>query len=121
MARIQGFDSALLIFQIIAVQSIHYLSLSIITPIILKLFSNYDDAQALSYEFGHFPPLSVGLILDWREMSHSFHYDQTDWQGLWYGGGKVGYSSDVYEWNGEHSRRRGWLLAISWVLACFVE
>ncbi|EIM21883.1 hypothetical protein E3Q22_02429 [Wallemia mellicola] len=116
MAKAQKFDAALLIFQIVAVQSIHYLALSIITPTLLTLFAN---EEGLRYEWGS-PPLSVGLILDWRELANWEHHEAV-WQGLWIKGKQSGYSDDIYEWDGNHNRRRGWLLAISWVLACFID
>ncbi|TIA82921.1 hypothetical protein E3P81_01261 [Wallemia ichthyophaga] len=117
MSKVNKFDAALLVFQIIAVQSIHYLSLSIITPLLLHLFGN---DEALRYEWGSSPPCSIGLILDWRELANWDHGEPV-WQGLWIQGIQRGRSANIYEWDGSHNRSRGWVLAICWVFACFVD
>ncbi|KAG7443983.1 uncharacterized protein BT62DRAFT_981884 [Guyanagaster necrorhizus] len=58
-----NWDPLLLISQIVSMQTLHYLTLSLFTPPLLTLFA---DPQALEYTGG---PSNVGMIMDWREMS----------------------------------------------------
>lgn len=51
--------------QIVALQCLHYLSMSIILPFLLHLFS---EQTLLSYEGG---ATSVSLLMDWREFTGS--------------------------------------------------
>ncbi|MBW0465576.1 hypothetical protein O181_005291 [Austropuccinia psidii MF-1] len=61
--RIQGWDPILIIVQILAIQALHYLTLSVITPPLLALFA---QPLPLDYEGG---PANVAMIMDWREMA----------------------------------------------------
>ncbi|KAH9815293.1 integral membrane protein S linking to the trans Golgi network-domain-containing protein [Melampsora americana] len=82
--RIQGWDPILIITQILALQSLHYLTLSILIPPLLTLFAK---PIPLEYEGG---PTNVGMIMDWRQMvgygtlHHSSHK-----LGGWAGYGKL--------------------------------
>ncbi|KAI8443195.1 hypothetical protein BY996DRAFT_6428060 [Phakopsora pachyrhizi] len=60
--RIQGWDPILIIAQILAIQSLHYLILSLLTPPMLQLLSS---PFPLDFEGG---PSSLAMIMDWREM-----------------------------------------------------
>lgn len=59
--RVQGWDPVLIISQIVSLQALHYLSLSLLLPPLLSLFAS---PTLLSYEGG---PSSVSMIIDWRE------------------------------------------------------
>ncbi|POW14076.1 hypothetical protein PSHT_07548 [Puccinia striiformis] len=85
--RIQGWDPILIISQILAIQALHYLILSIITPPMLRIFAK---PGPLEYEGGAF---NVAMIIDWRAMSGSStlhlpttHLQKTD---TWNGFGKL--------------------------------
>jgi len=58
------FDPWLIISQIVSIQSLHYITLSLILPPLLVLFT---DPIPLSYHHGG--PATVGMIMDWREMA----------------------------------------------------
>lgn len=61
--RIQGWDPVLIISQILAIQALHYVILSIITPPMLKVFAK---PGPLEYEGGS---KNVAMIIDWRAMA----------------------------------------------------
>ncbi|KAI5455077.1 hypothetical protein NCC49_002349 [Naganishia albida] len=63
MRRIQGWDPILIISQIISLQTIHYLVLSLLIPPVLQASTN---PQALEYAGG---PRVTSYILDWREIA----------------------------------------------------
>ncbi|KAK0202347.1 integral membrane protein S linking to the trans Golgi network-domain-containing protein [Desarmillaria ectypa] len=63
-ASSSNWDPLLLISQIVSMQTLHYLTLSLIVPPLLSLFA---DPKALEYHGGG---ASVGMIMDWREMSY---------------------------------------------------
>ncbi|KAG0151886.1 hypothetical protein CROQUDRAFT_56331 [Cronartium quercuum f. sp. fusiforme G11] len=60
--RIQGWDPILIIAQIVALQALHYLTLSVLIPPLLIVFAK---PTPLEYEGG---PANVAMIMDWREM-----------------------------------------------------
>ncbi|CAH7671398.1 hypothetical protein PPACK8108_LOCUS6172 [Phakopsora pachyrhizi] len=60
--RIHGWDPILIIAQILVIQSLHYLILSLLKPPILRLFSS---PLPLEHEGG---PSNLAMIMDWREM-----------------------------------------------------
>ncbi|KAA1067787.1 hypothetical protein PGT21_016946 [Puccinia graminis f. sp. tritici] len=75
--RIQGWDPVLIISQILAIQALHYLLLSLITPPLLRAFARPDQ---LELEGGS---QNVAMIIDWRAMSgattlHSPHAHRLD-------------------------------------------
>jgi hypothetical protein len=63
MRRIQGWDPVLIISQIISLQTIHYLVLSLLIPPVLQWTTN---PQALEYAGG---PRVTAYVLDWREIA----------------------------------------------------
>lgn len=63
MRRIQGWDPLLIISQIISLQTIHYLALSLLIPPVLQWTT---DPQALAYAGG---PRVTSYALDWREIA----------------------------------------------------
>lgn len=60
--RIQGWDPILIISQILAIQALHYILLSILIPPLLYLFAH---PVPLEYEGGS---RNVAMIIDWRAM-----------------------------------------------------
>lgn len=127
--------------QIIALQSLHYLVLSLLTPPVLSTFS-----PSLTYLEHQGGPATVSVVMDWREMASrptfsapvgsSGHGEKEDghdrtWMelfgGAWSGGRKVSGDEDdknsedwIGGWDGRIDRRRGWLLAGCWAVAsCF--
>ncbi|PBK99995.1 hypothetical protein ARMGADRAFT_918814 [Armillaria gallica] len=58
-----NWDPLLLISQIVSMQTLHYLTLSLLVPPLLDLFA---EPKALEYHGG---ASSVGMIMDWRQMA----------------------------------------------------
>ncbi|KAL7424683.1 hypothetical protein Q5752_000367 [Cryptotrichosporon argae] len=148
--RVQGWDPVLIISQIICLQTIHYLSLSLLVPPLLTIASS----ATLTYSGG---PSTVAHILDWRELAARPTVSSASFLGLgaagagggaaagwrklrgaWAGGKKVG---DVAEaegigagvkaqtdadedgelWDFGVDDRRGWLLGAAWIAATAVD
>jgi hypothetical protein len=140
----------LLFVQIISLQTLHYLTLSIITP---PLLAGLTSPSLLTYSGG---PSTVSHILDWREMagrptisSSSFsHLSATldsaadGWRklrGAWAGGKQVGtvegeegigvgqkagvgVDEEMEEvWDFGVDDRRGWLIGLAWLAASAIE
>lgn len=61
--RIQGWDPILIVAQIVAVQTLHYLTLALLVPPLLSIFA---DPVALDFEGG---AANIAMIMDWREMA----------------------------------------------------
>lgn len=61
--RVQGWDPILIVAQIVVIQTIHYLTLALVVPPLLSIFS---DPLALEYEGGS---ANIAMIMDWREMA----------------------------------------------------
>ncbi|EGF98192.1 uncharacterized protein MELLADRAFT_96110 [Melampsora larici-populina 98AG31] len=82
--RIQGWDPILIITQILLLQSLHYLTLSILIPPLLTIFAK---PIPLEYEGG---PANVGMIMDWREMvGYGTLHHSSNRLGGWAGYGKL--------------------------------
>ncbi|ORX35216.1 integral membrane protein S linking to the trans Golgi network-domain-containing protein [Kockovaella imperatae] len=145
--RVQGWDPVLLICQIISLQAIHYLSLSILVP---PLLQSLTSPSVLAYSGG---PSTISHVLDWREMaarptvtSKSFSgldlaSAANGWRklrGAWSGGKQVGQviegdgigggdkpSQSAEEedevWDFGVDDRRGWLLGLSWLIASAID
>ncbi|ESK83252.1 hypothetical protein Moror_15081 [Moniliophthora roreri MCA 2997] len=116
-------DPILLIFQIISLQSLHYLVLCILTPPLLSLFA---DQPSLVYEGG---AASVGMIMDWREMVgratvrgiyNAEKFGSYAYTWAWSGGKIVGFTWREAELKGGDPIR-GWIIAGCWVIACAVD
>ncbi|KZT56827.1 hypothetical protein CALCODRAFT_302704 [Calocera cornea HHB12733] len=61
--RLQGTDAVLLAAQIVLLQTLHYLTLALLLPLLLSFLT---DARYLEYLGGS---ATVGMILDWRELA----------------------------------------------------
>ncbi|KZS94756.1 hypothetical protein SISNIDRAFT_473800 [Sistotremastrum niveocremeum HHB9708] len=116
--RISGWDPVLLISQIVTLQTLHYLTLSIITPPILYLFANRDT---LLHEGGAW---SVGMVMDWREMAGRTTFEhQRGWtpfeDPLNPGASKLTEpNTDPFK---VVDPIRGWIIAACWLVASFVD
>ncbi|KAI6149622.1 integral membrane protein S linking to the trans Golgi network-domain-containing protein [Pisolithus tinctorius] len=116
-----SWDPALLISQIISMQTLHYLVLSVLIPPLLSLFA---EPSSLLYEGG---AANVGMIMDWREMAGKPTVrgmpGEERWRsyyGAWSGGRRVGggwEDSGI----GRIDPTRGWVIAISWMIACTAD
>ncbi|WWC88085.1 uncharacterized protein L201_002989 [Kwoniella dendrophila CBS 6074] len=146
--RVQGWDPVMIICQIITLQTIHYITLSILIPPILTSFTN---PILLSYSGG---PSTVSHILDWRELSSKPTISKDAFPGIeglrklrgaWAGGKEIGsvpVSSendndenddsivevqvdrenkyDEY-WEYGVDRKRGWVLGGIWLLTFGID
>ncbi|EGN97068.1 hypothetical protein SERLA73DRAFT_185347 [Serpula lacrymans var. lacrymans S7.3] len=113
-----SWDPVLLISQIVSMQTLHYLTLSLIIPPCLAMFA---EKSLLIYEGG---PANVGMVMDWREMAGLPTVPITPGQGRWnqYTGAwsmgkKVGSGWQEGQWDGTTDPKRGWTLAFCWMLA----
>ncbi|KZV72257.1 hypothetical protein PENSPDRAFT_604732 [Peniophora sp. CONT] len=116
--RHSTWDPIMLISQIVAMQSLHYLTLATLAPPLLAIFA---APEALSYEGG---AASVGMVMDWREMAgrptFRLLHGEERWNafaGAWSGGKKLtegGVQPGV-------DPLRGWVLGVAWVLASTVD
>ncbi|KDN43671.1 hypothetical protein K437DRAFT_147200 [Tilletiaria anomala UBC 951] len=61
----QGFDPLRTLSQISSVQALHYLTLVVLVPILLRLFPGVSQ-EALRGEGG---ALQIGMLIDWRELA----------------------------------------------------
>ncbi|KAI0065510.1 hypothetical protein BV25DRAFT_1798332 [Artomyces pyxidatus] len=107
-----------LVFQIVAIQSLHYLTLAVSVPPLLALFA---EPASLEYEGG---AANVGMLMDWREMAgrptfRRLHGEERwySFTGAWSGGKKVAEGALYMGWDGRADPTRGWILAICWVFA----
>ncbi|KZT07169.1 uncharacterized protein LAESUDRAFT_698948 [Laetiporus sulphureus 93-53] len=116
-----GWDPVLLISQIIAMQTLHYLTLAILVPPLLTIFAK---SSALEYDGG---AANVGMLMDWREMagrstSRSAQNSWTSWNTVWSGGKQVGSGGlQGVRWDGSVDPVRGWIIAACWLAASGVD
>jgi len=115
---LSNWDPILLVSQIVSMQTLHYLTLCVITP---PLLASLADPTSLNYEGG---AASVGMIMDWRQMAGrptviGVPIGERWW--AWSGGKKVGYGWTEDQWDGTMDARRGWIVAFCWMLACSVD
>ncbi|KAK2467356.1 hypothetical protein APHAL10511_000591 [Amanita phalloides] len=125
MARhtaVSTWDPVLLISQIVSIQSLHYLTLSILVPPLLAVFA---EPSSLEYEGG---AANVGMVMDWREMAGiptvRWAYGSERWNSYtwaWSSGRKVGHGWTLDQWDGKIDPTRGWVIAFCWMLACSVD
>ena len=106
--------------QIVTLQALHYLALGILVPSLLTIFAN---PSSLAYEGG---PASVGMIMDWRELAgrptsigRSRGWNAFD--AVYSGGIEFSASKDAPLRQLGGDPLRGWLIAVAWVAAAFVE
>lgn len=135
-AKARRFCSPTDAVQIICLQTLHYLTLTIIVPPLLGMFTT---PALLTYSGG---PRTVAHIMDWREMAArpAVNTSPSTWRklrGAWAGGRKVGESQKEGSAAGSDSAvggqepeavwdygvddRRGWLLGAAWIMAAGVE
>ncbi|KAF8634645.1 hypothetical protein AX15_000789 [Amanita polypyramis BW_CC] len=119
---ISNWDPVLLVSQIVAIQSLHYLTLSLLIPPLLSIFA---EPMSLNYEGG---AASVGMIMDWREMAGvptvQWAHGSERWNSYtwaWSSGKKVGHGWTEDQWNGKIDPTRGWVIASCWMLACSAD
>lgn len=114
-----SWDPLLLISEIVSMQSLHYLTLSVIVPPFLSFLA---EPTSLDYEGG---ASSIGMIMDWREMAGRPTIRMSDfwtnYRWAWSGGKKVGYGYDQIHWNGQIDPVRGWVIAFCWIAACAAD
>jgi len=115
---ISNWDPILLLSQIVSMQTLHYLTLSLIVPPLLAAFA---DKTSLDYEGG---AASVGMIMDWRQMAVrptviGMPIGERWW--AWSGGRKVGYGWKEDQWDGTMDPMRGWIIAFCWIVACSAD
>ncbi|WWC96839.1 hypothetical protein V866_003714 [Kwoniella sp. B9012] len=144
--RVQGWDPVMIICQvriIITLQTIHYLTLSILIPPILTSFTT---PVLLSYSGG---PSTVSHIMDWREMAAKPTISKTSFPGVeglrklrgaWAGGKEIGAvpssaddlpqnNQDMEEEEGAYDeyweygvdRKRGWVLGGVWLVTFAID
>lgn len=128
-----GWDPILIISQIVSLQALHYLTLSILIPPLLWFFA---EPNALNYEGG---ALNVGMVMDWREMAgwptaHGLQGDdRRGWsvfRGAYSGGQRVGTGTWIdpfkdenkyFQWDGRTDPLRGWVIAFCWIVASIAD
>ncbi|KAJ7230527.1 integral membrane protein S linking to the trans Golgi network-domain-containing protein [Mycena pura] len=115
-------DPILLISQIVSVQSLHYLTLSLFIPPLLGIFA---EPTSLNYEGG---AANVGMVMDWREMAGRptvrGMQGEERWSayiGVWRGGRKIGSGLREDQWDGRTDPMRGWVIALCWLVACSAD
>ncbi|KAI5120960.1 hypothetical protein M0805_001664 [Coniferiporia weirii] len=131
--RALGWDPVLIISQIVSLQALHYLTLSLLIPPLLWVFA---EPNALAYEGG---AANVGMVMDWREMAgwptvHGLQGDgRRGWsvfRGAYSDGQKVGTGTWVdpfkdgntyYQWDGRTDPLRGWVIAFCWMVAAAAD
>ncbi|KAI0640691.1 integral membrane protein S linking to the trans Golgi network-domain-containing protein [Trametes meyenii] len=116
MAKSTGWDPVLIISQIIAVQTLHYVTLSVLIPPLLVMLA---EPGSLEYEGG---AANVGMIMDWREMAGRPTTralpGEGPWKSLnsvWSGGKQVGLGSAGHGVLKQVDPIRCWIIAICWM------
>jgi len=115
---LSNWDPVLLVSQIVSMQTLHYLTLSIIIPPLLAIFA---EPKSLAYEGG---AANIGMIMDWREMAgrptvRGMQIDEKWW--AWSGGKRIGYGWKDDQWDGRIDPIRGWIIAFCWLVACSAD
>ncbi|CAK5267424.1 unnamed protein product [Mycena citricolor] len=103
-----NWDPFLLISQIVSMQSLHYLTLSLCVPLLLAIFA---EPSSLHYEGG---AANVGMVMDWREMAGQptvrGMQGEERWNAYtsaWSGGRKIGFGLREDQWDGRTDPMRG--------------
>ncbi|KAG5734751.1 hypothetical protein E4T56_gene15464 [Termitomyces sp. T112] len=115
-----NWDPILLISQIVSMQTLHYLTLSVLVPSLLAIFA---EPTSLTYEGG---AANIGMIMDWREMAgrptvRGIHGARGGYSWAWSGGKKIGYGLQEDRWDGRTDPMRGWIIALCWLVACSAD
>ncbi|EIW59926.1 uncharacterized protein TRAVEDRAFT_122124 [Trametes versicolor FP-101664 SS1] len=118
MAKSTGWDPVLIIAQIISLQTLHYVTLSLLIPPLLVMFA---EPGPLEYEGG---AANVGMIMDWREMAGRPTTralpGEGPWRSLnsvWSGGREVGLGTSPQATFRHVDPIRCWIIAICWMAA----
>ncbi|KAI0364550.1 hypothetical protein BV20DRAFT_956020 [Pilatotrama ljubarskyi] len=118
MAKQTAWDPILIVSQIIALQTLHYVTLSLLAPPLLVMFA---EPASLEYEGG---AANVGMIMDWREMAGRPTTralpGEGPWRSLnsvWSGGKQVGLGSSAQAPFRQVDPIRCWIIAICWMAA----
>ncbi|KAJ8293762.1 Protein SYS1 [Rhodotorula toruloides] len=131
--RVQGWDPVLIVSQIVSLQALHYLVLSLVLPALLTIFSSSD---LLQYEGGG---TSIALAMDWRAFTGSTvsglaasrrlgtglvsldaaRDAAAGWTGAAAAAGKLDAASLSHGVVRvlEYDALRGWAVALGWVIA----
>ncbi|KAF8184487.1 integral membrane protein S linking to the trans Golgi network-domain-containing protein [Pholiota molesta] len=115
---LSNWDPILLLSQIFSMQTLHYLTLSVIIPPLLAAFA---EPSSLKYEGG---AANVGMIMDWRQMAGrptviGMPIGEKWW--AWSEGKKIGYGWKDDQWDGSLDPRRAWIIAFCWIVACSAD
>lgn len=120
-------------------QSLHYLTLSICVPPLLRLFAeptslNYEGGAANVGSYIQIDSVGAshiffeGMVMDWREMAgrptvRGMQGEErwSAYTGAWSGGKKVGFGWREDQWDGRTDPMRGWVIAFCWLVACSAE
>ncbi|PIL30279.1 hypothetical protein GSI_07459 [Ganoderma sinense ZZ0214-1] len=112
MAKSTGWDP------IVALQTLHYLTLSFLIPPMLVIFA---ESGSLEYEGG---AANVGMIMDWREMAGrpttralSGEGPWKSFNSVWSGGKQVGMGSIQQGPLRSVDPVRSWIIAVCWMAA----
>ncbi|KAI0730443.1 integral membrane protein S linking to the trans Golgi network-domain-containing protein [Earliella scabrosa] len=127
MAKATGWDPVLIVSQIIAMQTLHYVTLSLLIPPLLVMFA---EPGSLEYEGGaanvgmrRDVPLG-GMIMDWREMAGRPTTRALPGEGpwksfnvVWSGGKQVGLGPAQLSDFRSVDPVRCWIIAVCWMAA----
>ncbi|GJJ11529.1 hypothetical protein Clacol_005762 [Clathrus columnatus] len=128
-------DPWLILSQVISMQAIHYLTLCFIIPPLLGIFA---EQTSLAYEVltkSSGGAANVGFVMDWREMCSRptirglqgrSQLGWTSFTGAYSSGKKIGFDALknqtlVHMSEGRIDPRRGWCIAIAWLVACMID
>ncbi|KAF8997823.1 integral membrane protein S linking to the trans Golgi network-domain-containing protein, partial [Cyathus striatus] len=113
-------DPILLIAQIVAMQALHYIVMSVLVPPLLAAFAEPDG---LAYEGG---AANVGMIMDWRLLAGIPTIPNPQLLATWWSGGKkLGTGStdpsSPFSYIPWIDPMRGWVIALCWLGACTAD
>jgi protein SYS1 len=101
--------------QIVAIQSLHYLTLAICIPPAVSIFSS---RRALNFYGG---PANVNLIISWHELAgQSAINPEISIDGIYSGGAQLATSTTLNAFEVSDPGRR-WVIAAMWLVASLVE
>ncbi|GAA5999735.1 Sys1p [Rhodotorula paludigena] len=128
--RVQGWDPVLIISQIVSLQALHYLALSLVLPALLSILSNRDK---LLYEGG---ATSISMAMNWKSFtggtasglpaSRALHPGLAGLAAVQGGLGDFGKVDAADLARGvvrviESDAFRGWAVALGWIMASMAD